>query len=61
MKEKQQDVYGEPTIIQKGNITARFYQPILTEEEHARRMERIKQATVALLLAQERANCEKEK
>lgn len=45
------DTYGEPVIIKKNNITARFYSPILTEEEYNRRMEQIKQATIRLLLS----------
>ena len=49
------DVYGEPTIIRKGNIVARCFSPILTDEERERRMERIKQAAVRLVLAQEKA------
>lgn len=47
------DVYGEPTIIKKGNIVAKCYTPILTPEEYERRMERIKQASIRLVLAQE--------
>ena len=45
------DTYGEPLIIEKNNIRARFYSPILTEEEYNRRMEQIKQATIRLLLS----------
>lgn len=48
------DVYGEPTIIKKGNITARVFSPILTEEERNRRMEKIKQAAIRLVLAAEK-------
>lgn len=48
------DVYGEPTIFRKGNIVAKCYSPILTDEERERRMERIKQAAVRLVLSQER-------
>ena len=48
------DVYGEPVIITKGNITARVYTPILTEDEYNRRMEKIKQATIRLLLSKEK-------
>ena len=50
------DVYGEPTIIKKGNIVARCFTPILTPEEYERRYERVKQAAVRLVLAQEEAN-----
>lgn len=48
------DVYGEPEIIKMGNIVARCYTPILTDEERERRMERIKQAAVRLVLSAER-------
>lgn len=51
---RNKDVYGEPTIIRKGNITARVYSPILTEEERNRRMEKIKQAAIRLVLAAEK-------
>lgn len=47
------DVYGEPTIIRKGNIVAKCYTPILTDEERARRMERVKEAAVRLVLSPE--------
>lgn len=45
------DVYGEPVIIKKGNIVAKVYSPILTEEERERRMEKIKQAAIRLVLS----------
>lgn len=51
---KNKDVYGEPIIMKKGNIVARVYSPILTEEERNRRMERIKQAAVRLVLSAEK-------
>ena len=47
------DVYGEPIIIKVNNNVGRFYSPILTDEERERRMERIKQAAVKLVLAVE--------
>ena len=47
------DIYGEPTIIKVGNNVAKFYSPILTDEERERRMERIKQASVRLVLSHE--------
>lgn len=50
----QKDVYGEPEIIKKGNIIAKVYSPILTDEEREKRMERIKQACVRLVLSAER-------
>ena len=45
------DVYGEPFIIKVNNNVGRFYSPILTDEERERRMERIKQAAVRLVLS----------
>lgn len=48
------DVYGEPTIIKTGNIIAKVYSPLLTDEERERRMDRIKQACFGLVLSAER-------
>jgi hypothetical protein len=48
------DIYGEPEIIKHNNIIARVYSPILTEEEQNKRMERIKQAAIRLLLSKEK-------
>ena len=45
------DIYGEPEIIRKGNIVAKVYSPILTDEEREKRMEKIKQAAVRLVLS----------
>ena len=45
------DIYGEPEIIRENNIIAKVYSPILTEKERERRMERIKQASVSLVLS----------
>jgi hypothetical protein len=47
------DIYGEPTVFKKNNITAMVYSPILTEEERNKRMEQIKQAAVRLVLSKE--------
>jgi hypothetical protein len=47
------DTYGEPEIIKKNNIVAKVYSPILTDEERERRMERIKQAAIRLVLSAE--------
>lgn len=47
----KEDVYGEPEIIKYKNVIATVYSPILTEEERARRMERIKQAAIRLVLS----------
>lgn len=49
---KSQDVYGEPKIFKFPGMTARVYQPILTDEERARRMKIIEQAAAALLIEQ---------
>ena len=45
------DTYGEPIIIQVNNNVARFYSPILTDEEREKRMKRIKEAAVRLVLS----------
>ncbi len=45
------DTYGEPEIIEGNNIVALVYSPILTDEEREKRMERIKQAAVRLVLS----------
>lgn len=50
------DIYGEPEIIKYKNIVATVYSPILTEEERNRRMERIKQAAIRLVLSKEMKN-----
>lgn len=50
------DIYGEPEIITYKNIVAKVRSPILTEEERKRRMERIKQAAVRLVLSKEVSN-----
>ena len=47
------DIYGEPEIIKYKNIIATVYSPILTDKERERRMERIKQATIRLVLSNE--------
>lgn len=51
---KCHDVYGEPRIFKFPGLTAYVYQPILTDEERARRMEEIEKAAAALLIEQER-------
>ena len=45
------DIYGEPEIIKSGNIIAKVYSPIITEQERERRMELIKKASVSLVLS----------
>ena len=52
----ERDIYGEPEIIKHKNIVATVYSPILTEEERNRRMERIKQAAIRLVLSKEVKN-----
>ena len=47
------DVYGEPIVIEVNNNVAKFYSPILTPEEREKRMERIKQAAVRLVLSKD--------
>ena len=51
---KCHDVYGEPRIFNFPGMTVRVYQPILTDEERARRMKEIEKAAAALLIEQER-------
>ena len=54
MKQKKcQDVYGEPEIFYYPNAVVKVYRPILIEEERKRRMERIKQASIRLILSTE--------
>lgn len=48
------DIYGEAEVIERNNIVAKVYSPILTDEERARRMERIKQAAIRLVLSVEK-------
>lgn len=50
------DIYGEPEIIKYKNIVAKVHSPILTEEERKKRMERIKQAAIRLVLSKEVKN-----
>ena len=45
------DVYGEPETIEHGNVIATVYSPILTDEERARRMTKIKNAAADIVLA----------
>ena len=53
------DIYGEPEIITHKNIVATVYSPILTEEERNRRMEKIKQAAVRLVLSKNESKGQK--
>lgn len=47
------DVYGEPKIIRTGNIIAKVCSPILTDAEREKRMDKIKQASIRLVLSAE--------
>ena len=49
------DVYGEPETFVTDNAVVTVRSPILTPDEYERRMERIKQASVRIVLAQLRA------
>ena len=51
---KSQDVYMEPEVFYYTNCIVRVYRPILTEEERARRMEKIKKSAIALLIETEK-------
>ena len=53
MKSQSQDVYGEPRVFKFPGMTAYVYQPILTDEERARRMKVIEAAAAAVLIEQE--------
>ena len=55
------DIYGEPEIIHYKNIIAKVYTPILTEDERERRMEKIKQAAVKLVLSKNEVKNEQQK
>ena len=55
------DIYGEPEIIRYKNIVATVFSPILTEEERKKRMERIKQAAVRLVLSKNEVKNEQQK
>lgn len=54
MKSQSQDVYGEPRVFKFTGLTAYVYQPILTDEERARRMKIIEAAAAAVLIEQEK-------
>ena len=45
------DIYGEPEIIERKNIIATVYSPILTDKEREQRMVAIRQASVRLVLS----------
>jgi hypothetical protein len=45
------DTYRDPEIIERENIIAKIYSPILTEKERDARMAMIQQASVSLILS----------
>ena len=45
------DIYGESEIIKSGNIIARVYSPILTEQEKERRIAAMRKASVSMVLS----------
>ena len=45
------DIYGEPEVIKSGNIIARVYSPILTEQEKDRRIAAMRKASVSMVLS----------
>ena len=46
---KQEDTYKEVKVFEFPNMTVRVHQPILAEDERARRMKAIKKAAASLL------------
>ena len=45
------DIYNEPQIVKFPGMTVRVFRPILTDEERAKRMQRIHDAAARLLLS----------
>ena len=45
------DIYGEPEVIKSGNIIARVYSPIITEQEKERRVTAMRKASVSMVLS----------
>lgn len=43
------DIYGEPEIIKSGNIIAKVYSPIITEQEKERRLTAMRKASVSMV------------
>lgn len=58
MKDKY--VYGEPEVMRFGNVVVTVHSPILTDGEREKRMERIKDAAVRLVMSQERTRIQNE-
>ena len=51
---KSQDVYMEPEVFHYENCIITVSRPIFTEEERARRMERIKKTAIDLVIETEK-------
>ena len=49
----------EPEVIVTKNAIIRIHHPVLTEEEHAKRMKAIEKAAINLVLANRRAEAQK--
>ena len=45
------DIYGEPEIIKSGNVIAKVYTPILSDEERDRRIAAMRKASVSMVLS----------
>lgn len=45
------DIYGEPEVIKSGNIIAKVYSPIITEQERDRRIAAMRKASVSMVLS----------
>lgn len=58
---KNQDEYKLERIIKFPGMTAKIYRPILTEDEHRRRMKIIHKACADLLKAAENSKCRNHK
>lgn len=55
----KEDIYGEPEVLVFGNVIVTVHSPILTEEERKKRLERVKQATIRLVLSTNEVNNDK--
>lgn len=45
------DIYGDPEVIKSGNIIAKVYSPIITEQEKERRLTAMRKASVSMVLS----------
>ena len=48
------DTYKEPIVYEYPDAIIKVYRPILTDEEHERRMKKIREAAIKLLISAER-------